>query len=57
MSSHRAGLSSGAVMDRVSAKQDDTIKRRINCDAGFKRSLLARTPCHRVIARHYDGYD
>jgi len=52
MSSHHAGLSPGTVMDRVSAKQEDAIKRRINRDARFK--LLARllaAPCNSTALR------
>jgi len=55
MSSHRAGLSSGTVIDRVSAEEDDdAAKRRINRE---RFAFLAQTACHRVTAWRYDSRD
>lgn len=44
MSSHRAGLSSRTVMDRMGAEEDDIIKRRINRGERFNHRFLRGLP-------------
>jgi len=44
MSSHQAGLSFRTVMDRMSAEEDDIIKRRINRGERFNHRFLRELP-------------